>query len=44
MSQFGLSEDNEGYDARFDLDGNGTIGLADFLIFANAFGKAVSSN
>ncbi|MYG81280.1 MAG: hypothetical protein F4187_05705 [Gemmatimonadetes bacterium] len=44
VSQFGVSEDDEGYEAQFDLDGDGTIGFGDFLIFANAFGKAVSSN
>ena len=38
--KFGLSEDDEGYDARFDLDGNGAIGFSDFLIFAGAFGKS----
>ena len=43
-AQFGLSQDNEGYDARFDLDGNGAIGFSDFLIFASAFGKGTSSN
>ena len=42
--QFGFGEDDEGYDARFDLDGYGTIGLGDFLIFADAFGKVISSN
>ena len=41
-AQFGLSQDNEGYDARFDLDGNGAIGFSDFLIFAGAFGKSTS--
>ncbi len=42
VAQFGLSQADEGYDARFDLDGDGAIGFADFLIFANHFGKAVS--
>ena len=42
--QFGFGEDDEGYDAQFDLDGDGMIGFGDFLIFASAFGKAVSSN
>ena len=41
--QFGLSQDDEGYEARFDLDGDGTIGFGDFLIFAKAFGKKTSS-
>ena len=44
VAQFGFSEDDEGYDAQFDLDGDSTIGFGDFLIFANAFGKFVSSN
>ena len=43
-AQFGLSQGDEGYDARFDLDGNGAIGFGDFLIFAGAFGKGTSSN
>ena len=43
-AQFGLSQGDEGYDARFDLDGNGAIGFSDFVIFAGAFGKGTSSN
>ena len=39
VAQFGLSQGDEGYDARYDLDGDNTIGISDFLIFANAFGK-----
>ena len=42
-AQFGLSQTDEGYDARFDLDGDGAIGFSDFLIFANHFGKAIAS-
>ena len=38
-AKFGLSQGDEGYDARYDLDENGTIGFSDFLIFASAFGK-----
>ena len=37
--RFGLSQGDEGYDARFDLDGNGAIGFSDFVIFAGAFGR-----
>ena len=37
--QFGFSEGDEGYEARFDLNGNGEIGFADFLIFVDNFGK-----
>ncbi len=40
--KFGLSQDDDGFDARFDLDGNGAIGFGDFLIFAGAFGKSTS--
>ena len=31
---------DEVYEARYDLDGDGTIGIDDFLIFVNAFGKS----
>ena len=37
--RFGLSQDDDGFDVRFDLDGNGAIGFSDLLIFAGAFGK-----
>ena len=43
-AQFGLSQGDEEYDARFNLDGNGAIGFADLLIFADAFGKDISSS
>lgn len=36
-NQFGLSQGDAGYDARYDLDG--TIGIGDFLIFGDAFGQ-----
>ena len=39
VGQFGLSQGDEGYDARYDLDGDNTVGISDFLIFVNAFGK-----
>lgn len=42
VEQFGFSENDEGYDVRFDLDGNGVIGIGDFLIFVDNFGKKVS--
>ena len=38
-AQFGLSQGDERYDARYDLDENGAIGFSDFLIFASAFGR-----
>lgn len=41
-AQFGLSQGNEAYDARFDLDGNGAIGFSDFLILAGAFGTSAA--
>ena len=40
-AKFGLSQDEDGYEARYDLDGNGSVGFSDFLIFAGAFGKDV---
>ena len=43
VEQFGLSREDEVYQARFDLNGDGMIGFGDFLIFANNFGKKVSS-
>ena len=42
VGQFGFSQDDAGYEARFDLDGDGVIGIGDFLIFVNNFGKAGS--
>jgi len=42
VAQFGLSQTDEAYEARFDLDGDGAIGFGDFLVFANHFGQAVS--
>lgn len=38
-AQFGLSEDDAGYDAQFDLDSDGAVGFSDFLIFAESFGQ-----
>ena len=31
--------EQSGYDAPFDLDGNGQVGLSDFFLFADSFGK-----
>ena len=42
VEQFGLNQEDEAYQARFDLNGDGVIGFGDFLIFVNAFGKKVS--
>ena len=42
VDQFGFSQEDVGYDARFDLDGDGVIGVSDFLIFVDNFGKKVS--
>ena len=41
---FGSRQGDEGYEARFDLDGDGTIGFDDFLIFTNNFGKEIPSS
>ena len=38
-AHFGQNQADEGFEARYDLDGNGAIGFSDFLIFAGAFGK-----
>ena len=38
-AQFGLSQGDTGYDARFDLDGDDAVGFSDFLIFAGSFGQ-----
>ena len=38
-AQFGLSQGDTGYDARFDLDDDGAVGFSDFLIFAASFGQ-----
>ena len=38
-SQFGQNRDEAGFDARFDLDGDGEVGFNDFVIFARSFGK-----
>ena len=43
-AQFGLSQDDAGYEARYDLDEDGMIGFGDFVIFAKAFGKETSSS
>ena len=43
-AKFGLSQDDAGYDARYDLDGNGAIGFSDFVIFASAFGNSTATN
>ncbi len=39
VAQFGLSQGDEQYDAKYNLDSDGTIEFDDFLIFVNAFGK-----
>ena len=38
---FGLTEGQEGYEAKYDLDGNEEIGIPDFLVFVDNFGKEV---
>ena len=39
VAQFGLSRGDEQYDAKYNLDSDGTIEFDDFLIFFTAFGK-----
>ena len=41
IGHFGTSRGDEAYRDRFDLDSNGTIGVFDFLILTDYFGKAV---
>lgn len=38
-SQFGQSQEDAGFDARFDLDDDGSVGFNDFVIFARSFGN-----
>ncbi len=38
-ANFGLNQGDSGYNAGYDLDGDGAIGFGDFLIFAGAFGR-----
>lgn len=40
---FGRSQGGTGFVARYDLDGDGSIGFSDFVIFADAFGNNTSS-
>ena len=40
VAQFGASQGDAGYGARFDLDGDGAVGFSDFLIFAGSFGQS----
>ena len=37
--RYGSTSEQSGYDPRFDLDGDGVVGLADFFLFADSFGK-----
>ena len=39
--KFGLSTGDAGYDPRYDLDGDGTVGFSDFLLFAESLGEKV---
>ena len=44
VNEFGSSRGDGTYQTRYDLDNNGTIEISDFLIFADNFGKTVSSS
>ena len=39
VAQLGFSQEDEGYDAKYDLDEDGVIGFGDFLLFGRSFGK-----
>ena len=39
VSVFGAQEDQERYDAKYDLNGDGEIGIGDFLLFVSDFGR-----
>ena len=43
VSRFGLTTGDPGFEAKYDIDGNGIVGFSDFLIFAEGFGKRVSA-
>ena len=43
VNQFGSSQGDGTYEAKYDLDSNGVIGIPDFLLFINDFGKEVPS-
>ena len=38
-NHYGSIPEQSGYDARFDLVGNGQVGLSDFFLFSDSFGK-----
>ena len=40
VATFGLSEGENGFNSEMDLDGNGTIDTADFVIFSSHFPNA----
>lgn len=39
FAHYTLSQGDAGYDARYDLDGNGIVGVMDFLLFVNSYGE-----
>ena len=43
IDTFGSRQGDEKYEARYDLDGNGEVGVSDFLIFLDFFGQKVPS-
>ena len=42
VEAFGSKEGQERYESKYDLNGNGEIGIGDFLIFVDSFGKEVA--
>lgn len=39
VDHFGSVTGQSGYDPRFDLNGDGVVGLSDYFLFADSFGK-----
>ena len=42
-NRFGARRGDDRYEAKYDLDGGGTIGFGGFLIFGQEFGRTVGS-
>ena len=40
VEHFGLANGSEGFDARFDLNGDDVVGFSDFILFARAFSES----
>ena len=42
VNHFGTQDEDEKYNAKYDINGNETVDFADFLIFAKNYGKVVN--